>query len=98
MRWRQKRRGSTSFAPTSKERKIANDSRGPDFDPTDGDRTITPEGVKEARAFMAIRFPGMEDAPLLESRVCQYENTPDHHFILDFHPSLSNVLLVGGAS
>jgi glycine/D-amino acid oxidase-like deaminating enzyme len=78
--------------------KIANDSRGPDFDPTDGDRTITPEGVQEARSYLAIRFPGMEDAPLLESRVCQYENTPDHHFILDFHPSLSNVLLLGGGS
>jgi glycine/D-amino acid oxidase-like deaminating enzyme len=78
--------------------KIANDSRGPDFDPTDGERTITPEAVQEARAYMAIRFPGMEHAPLLESRVCQYENTPDHHFILDFHPSLSNVLLLGGGS
>ncbi len=78
--------------------KIANDARGPAFDPTTGDRTLTAEGVKEARAYMAKRFPGMERAPLLESRVCQYENSPDHHFILDRHPSLENVVLAGGGS
>ena len=78
--------------------KIADDSRGPDFDPTNGERIITPEAVKEARSYLAMRFPGMERAPLVESRVCQYENSPDHHFILDFHPSLSNVLLLGGGS
>ncbi len=39
--------------------KIADDSRGPDFDPTDGERIISPERVKEARSYLAIRFPGM---------------------------------------
>jgi glycine/D-amino acid oxidase-like deaminating enzyme len=78
--------------------KIADDARGPAFDPTSGDRTITSEAVKEARAYMAMRFPGMERAPLVESRVCQYENSPDHHFILDRHPTLHNVVLVGGGS
>lgn len=78
--------------------KIADDARGPAFDPTSGERTITPEAVKAARDYMAMRFPGMERAPLLESRVCQYENSPDHHFILDRHPALQNVVLVGGGS
>jgi glycine/D-amino acid oxidase-like deaminating enzyme len=78
--------------------KIADDGRGPAFDPTTGDRSLTPKAVQEARTYMARRFPGMEKAPLLESRVCQYENSPDHHFILDRHPALENVLLVGGGS
>jgi len=30
--------------------------------------------------------------------VCQYENTPDHHFIVDRHPHAANVWLVGGGS
>jgi glycine/D-amino acid oxidase-like deaminating enzyme len=34
----------------------------------------------------------------LEARVCQYENTPDHHFILDRHPGAQNTWLVGGGS
>jgi glycine/D-amino acid oxidase-like deaminating enzyme len=40
----------------------------------------------------------MKDAPLLESRVCQYENTADHNFIVDRHPDNPNVWIVGGGS
>jgi glycine/D-amino acid oxidase-like deaminating enzyme len=40
----------------------------------------------------------LKDAPLLESRVCQYENTPDNNFIMDRHPSHENVWLLGGGS
>src|SRR5262249_26194020 len=78
--------------------KIADDSRGPDFDPTTGERLASPERLKAIRDYMAFRFPGMKDAPLLETRVCQYENTPDTHFIIDRHPAASNVWLIGGGS
>jgi glycine/D-amino acid oxidase-like deaminating enzyme len=40
----------------------------------------------------------MKDAPLVESRVCQYEQTPDSNFILDRHPRMENVWLLGGGS
>jgi glycine/D-amino acid oxidase-like deaminating enzyme len=40
----------------------------------------------------------MKDAPLLETRVCQYENTTDHNFIVDRHPHNANVWIVGGGS
>jgi sarcosine oxidase len=40
----------------------------------------------------------LKDAPLLESRVCQYENTPDNNFIIDRHPNHENVWLLGGGS
>ena len=33
-------------------------------------------------------FPLLIDAPLLETRVCQYETTPDTHFLIDRHPQL----------
>jgi len=78
--------------------KIANDTRGPVFDPTTGERTPTPEGIKEARKYIAFRFPLLKDAPLLESRVCQYENSPDHNLIIDRHPRAGNLWLVGGGS
>jgi glycine/D-amino acid oxidase-like deaminating enzyme len=78
--------------------KIADDSRGPAFDPTSGDRTPTAERIREAREYLTFRFPGMKGAPLIESRVCQYENSPDHHFIIDRHPGARNVWLVGGGS
>lgn len=47
---------------------------------------------------MEFRFPAMKGAPLVESRVCQYENTGDNHLLLDRHPHAENVWLVGGGS
>ena len=78
--------------------KIADDTRGPAFDPTSGERTVSPEQLKVIREYLAFRFPGMKGAPLIETRVCQYANTPDHHFIIDRHPRAQNVWLVGGGS
>ncbi len=78
--------------------KIADDTRGPSFDPTSGSRTISRRGLIAAKAYLARRFPALKDAPLLEGRVCQYENSPDQDFILDRHPEAENVWLVGGGS
>ena len=78
--------------------KIADDTRGEGFDPTHGERVISPKTLKRVREYMAFRFPGLQDAPLLETRVCQYEQTPDSHFIIDRHPQNANVWLLGGGS
>ncbi|MGC2195724.1 MAG: FAD-dependent oxidoreductase [Terriglobales bacterium] len=78
--------------------KIADDTRGPEFDPTTGERTINNERLQLARAYIAFRFPGMKNAPLVETRVCQYEQTPDNHFIVDRHPGADHVWLLGGGS
>jgi sarcosine oxidase len=78
--------------------KFADDVRGPEFDPTSGDRRVSEEGLAAARRYIGHRFPGMADAPLVETRVCQYENTVDNNFIIDRHPSNANVWIVGGGS
>jgi glycine/D-amino acid oxidase-like deaminating enzyme len=78
--------------------KIADDARGPEFDPTSGERIVSSETLKRVREYMAFRFPGMKDAPLVETRVCQYENSPDEGFIIDRHPESEQVWLVGGGS
>lgn len=78
--------------------KIADDTRGADFDPTSGERTVAPETLKGVRDYIAFRFPALKDAPLVETRVCQYEQTPDSHFIIDRHPANENVWLLGGGS
>ena len=78
--------------------KIADDTRGPDFDPTNGERVISPETLRDIREYVAFRFPALKNAPLVETRVCQYEQTPDSHFIIDRHPAMENVWLVGGGS
>jgi sarcosine oxidase len=78
--------------------KVADDTRGPEFDPTNGERIVSSEILKSIREYVGFRFPGLRDAPLIESRVCQYEQTPDSHFIIDRHPKNENVWLVGGGS
>jgi glycine/D-amino acid oxidase-like deaminating enzyme len=78
--------------------KLACDERGPDFDPTTGERRIGDEMLSQVRAYMDRRFPGMRGSPLLETRVCQYENSTDQKFILDRHPEAGNVWILGGGS
>lgn len=50
------------------------------------------------REFVGRRFPTLKNAPLLEARVCQYENTSNGDFLIDRHPDFDNVWLVGGGS
>ena len=78
--------------------KVADDTRGAEFDPTSGDRTASETGLESARNYLAKRFPSMKDAPLLESRVCQYENSPDGNYIIDKHPEAENTWVIGGGS
>lgn len=78
--------------------KVADDTRGPAFDPTSGERLPGEEALRTARDYLAFRFPGLKGAPLLEARVCQYENSPDEHLIIDRHPEAGNAWLVGGGS
>ena len=78
--------------------KMADDTRGPDFDPTSGERVVSSDRLRMAREYLELRFPGMKKAPLIKGRVCQYEQTPDSHFIIDRHPEGERVWLVGGGS
>jgi glycine/D-amino acid oxidase-like deaminating enzyme len=78
--------------------KIADDTRGLEFDPTTGERVVSVENLQRVREYVGFRFPALKDAPLIETRVCPYENTADNHFIIDRHPAADNVWLVGGGS
>ena len=78
--------------------KVADDTPGPPFDPTSGSREASAAGLKAMRAFLARRFPALAKAPLIGTEVCQYEASPDSHFIIDRHPAAPNAWIVGGGS
>ncbi len=78
--------------------KLAFDLHGPAFDPDAGGRQVSAGSVDAARQFLAERIPALRDAPLTETRVCQYENTSNGDFLLDRHPEFANVWLAGGGS
>ncbi len=68
--------------------KIADDTRGAGFDPTNGERVVSPETLRDIREYLGFRFPALKDAPLVETRVCQYEQTPDSS--LHYRPASRN--------
>ncbi len=60
-------------------------------------RTIAPEEIELVRTQMA-RFIPWANGALRASTACLYTNTPDWHFLLDFHPACAQVLLVSPCS
>ena len=78
--------------------KIGMDRPGDPFDPSTGERRLDPRTVPQVRGYLERRFPALKDAPLVDSRVCTYELTPDEHLILDRHPGMDNVWIAGGGS
>lgn len=78
--------------------KIALDHHGERVDPDTQSRMVSLESSERVRAYVAERFPGLRNAPIVETRVCQYENTSNGDFLIDRHPQLSNVWFAGGGS
>ncbi len=78
--------------------KVGLDRHGPPFDPDSGDRIADAASIETARAWLGRRMPGMAQAPVIESRVCQYESTDRGDFLIDRHPAFENVWIAGGGS
>lgn len=78
--------------------KIALDRHGASVDPDTQLRIVTADEAKVVSEYVARRFPALRDAPIVETRVCQYENTSNGDFVMDRHPELQNVWFAGGGS
>jgi sarcosine oxidase len=78
--------------------KIAIDRHGEGVDPDTQSRVVSKGTAEEVRRYVARRFPALRDAPIVETRVCQYENTSNGDFLIDRHPEMENVWFVGGGS
>jgi sarcosine oxidase len=78
--------------------KIALDRHGVRVDPDTQSRIVSEQAADEVRQYVAKRFPGLRDAPIVETRVCQYENTSSGDFLIDRHPEMENVWFAGGGS
>ncbi len=78
--------------------KVGLDHHGPPFDPDLGERRVSDGALEVARMILTRRVPALDAAPLLEAHVCQYSNSSNGDFIIDRHPEMDNVWLVGGGS
>jgi sarcosine oxidase len=78
--------------------KIAFDHHGERVDPDTQPRIVSQEMTETVRNYVARRFPALRGAPIVETRVCQYENTSSGDFLVDRHPEMKNVWFAGGGS
>ena len=78
--------------------KVGIDEHGPPIDPDTDDRVTDAANIARARAWLARRVPALADAPVVDARVCQYENTASGDFLIDRHPGYGNAWIVGGGS
>src|SRR5713226_1817896 len=78
--------------------KIAFDEHGERVDPDTQSRIVSPAMTEMVRKYVARRFPALKDAPIVETRVCQYENSSNGDFLIDRHPTMENVWFAGGGS
>jgi len=61
--------------------------------PEDIRRAVSENEIDAVRAALEPVLPDLTRAPVLESSVCLFTNTPDHDFIIDFHPEYPQVLV-----
>jgi glycine/D-amino acid oxidase-like deaminating enzyme len=78
--------------------KVGIDRHGDRVDPDTLDRVVDEAIVEATREWIATRFPRLANAPLLDARVCQYENTSSGDFIIDRHPVWPQCWIAGGGS
>lgn len=78
--------------------KFAHDTHGVEVDPDTQSRQFSKAALDDVIAFRDRRFPRLAGAPLIGAEVCQYENSSNGDFLIDRHPTLGNVVLVGGGS
>ncbi len=67
-------------------------------DPDTQEHTLTADEIRRGREFVASWFPALANQPLVDSKICQREDSVDEHFIVTPHPEMTNVWLVGGGS
>jgi sarcosine oxidase len=70
---------------------------GEGVDPDRVDRTPRPDDEAVLRSFAERWFPDGA-GPTMTLKACLFENTPDEHFVVDFHPEAPQVLCIGGGS
>jgi sarcosine oxidase len=62
-------------------------------DPAEVNRSVREGEVEPLRRALAGVLPELAAAPVRESAVCLFTNTPDHYFVIDHHPRHPQVLI-----
>jgi sarcosine oxidase len=77
--------------------KVAMHHEGQAIQPDALRREVDPQEVSDMRGLLRRFLPGADGA-LKSAVVCMYTNTPDEHFLIDFHPVHGQVLIASPCS
>jgi sarcosine oxidase / L-pipecolate oxidase len=77
--------------------KVANHGPGRRLHP-DEDRTVAEDDVEECREFLALTFPRIATAPLLDAHLCFYSDSWDGNFYIDHDPVSPGLVVAAGDS
>ena len=67
-------------------------------DADDADRVVRDDEIEPLRRALAGVSPDLARARVRETDVCLFTNTPDHYFVIDFHPDHPQVLISSACS
>ena len=56
-------------------------------------REVTDDEIEPLRGALRPVLPELASAPVRDGTTCLFTNTPDHDFIIDWHPAHANVLI-----
>jgi sarcosine oxidase len=71
---------------------------GPETDPDIEDRTVADAYSEIVRAFLHDHIPALARAPIDLAETCLYTMAPDEHFLVDFLPGRSDVIVASPCS
>ncbi|RPI76651.1 MAG: FAD-dependent oxidoreductase, partial [Planctomycetaceae bacterium] len=78
--------------------KVAEHTGGqPVSDPAAVDRSLHAADLESVRQFLRSHVPAAQ-LELVRHSVCLYTLTPDHHFLIDHHPSSDRIIVAAGFS
>jgi sarcosine oxidase len=77
--------------------KVARHHQGRPIAPDDLPQGVAPTEAERMRPLLREVVPAL-DGRWIESVACMYTNTPDHHFIIDWHPHHDRVLILSPCS
>ena len=84
--------------PTQHVVKVGLHTSGRDLDPVRDDRIVTEAETRILRRLLGRYLPELAAAPIIDSRICLYCDTPDYHFWIDRHPDIENLTVACGGS
>ena len=77
--------------------KVALMHQGEEAEPDSIDRQVSQDDENAVRAMLERYLPSA-NGPALSAQVCMFTNTPDTHFLIDFHPEAPQALIASPCS